>query len=223
MADDDATASTGSTASIEEKTNGWENAISVSKKEPFDNRGWLSATYHNSRLIAVPAAGTEAVDKSVSSQPEHKENLLRKEKLPSLPKNDFKVIIKLRDGLNISQLSKHQAWTKGRRVPDTRRCCLLKLYRASNREWTHLGDPVHAMQRGASYAGKEVQGMLQETEKPTTKNKRADGHRGTRRRWTRPGLETLVQQGWQLTIQVPISIKTTLMIEIGVQDPPGSR
>ncbi|KAH7964336.1 hypothetical protein HPB51_027421 [Rhipicephalus microplus] len=35
------------------------------------------------------------------------------------------------------------------------------------------------------------------------------------------GPKTLVQQVWQLTIQVPISIKT--MVEICVQDPPGSR
>ncbi|KAH8029493.1 hypothetical protein HPB51_000731 [Rhipicephalus microplus] len=79
------------------------------------------------------------------------------------------------------------------------------------------------MQESAPYAGKGVQGMPQETEKPTTKNKRADGRRSTRRRWTRPGPETLVQQRWKLTIQVPISIETTVMVEIGVQDPPGSR
>ncbi|KAH8042023.1 hypothetical protein HPB51_019764 [Rhipicephalus microplus] len=79
------------------------------------------------------------------------------------------------------------------------------------------------MQGSAPYAGEGVQGTPQETEKPTIKNKRADGRRSTRRRWTRPGPETLVQQGWKLTIQVSISIETTVMFEIGVQDPPGSR
>ncbi|KAH8036918.1 hypothetical protein HPB51_006979 [Rhipicephalus microplus] len=64
------------------------------------------------------------------------------------------------------------------------------------------------MQGSAPYAGKGVQGTPQETEKPMTKNKRVDGRRNTRRRWTRPGPETLVRQGWQLTIQIPISIKT---------------
>ncbi|KAH8025844.1 hypothetical protein HPB51_012876 [Rhipicephalus microplus] len=79
------------------------------------------------------------------------------------------------------------------------------------------------MHGSAPYVGKGVQGAPQETEQPTTKNKRANGHRCTRRRWMRPGPETLVQQGWKLTIQVPISIKTTVMVKIGVQDPPGSR
>ncbi|KAH8034873.1 hypothetical protein HPB51_003160 [Rhipicephalus microplus] len=79
------------------------------------------------------------------------------------------------------------------------------------------------MQGSAPYAGKGVQGTPQETEKPMTKNKRADGRRSTRCRWTRPGPETLVQQGWKLTIKVPISIETMIMVEIGVQDPPGSK
>lgn len=78
------------------------------KKKPFDNVGWFTATYHNSRLIAVPETGAEAVDKSASSQLKQKGNPLQKEKLPPLPKTDFKVIIKPRDGLHISQLSMHQ-------------------------------------------------------------------------------------------------------------------
>ncbi|KAH7938713.1 hypothetical protein HPB51_028769 [Rhipicephalus microplus] len=108
MADDDAAASTGATTSIEEKTQGGENATSVSQKKPFDNGGWFTATYHNSRLIAVRETGAEALDKSASSQPKHKGNPLRKEKLPPLPKTDFKVIITPKDGLKISQLGTHQ-------------------------------------------------------------------------------------------------------------------
>ncbi|KAH8042050.1 hypothetical protein HPB51_020163 [Rhipicephalus microplus] len=48
MADDDAAASTGAMTSIEEKTQGEENATSVSQKKLFDNGRWFTATYHNS-------------------------------------------------------------------------------------------------------------------------------------------------------------------------------
>ncbi|KAL1414364.1 hypothetical protein MTO96_007602 [Rhipicephalus appendiculatus] len=121
MDDDDAAASTGATTSIAEKTQGGENATSIPQKKTLDNGGWFTATYHNSRLIAVPETGAEAVDKSASSQPKQKGNPLRKEKLPPLPKTDFKVIIRPRDGLNISQLSTHQmarAITKACGNPD---------------------------------------------------------------------------------------------------------
>ncbi|KAH7948601.1 hypothetical protein HPB51_028470 [Rhipicephalus microplus] len=121
MTDDDAAASTGATASIEEETQGGENAPSVSQKKPLDNGGWFTATYQNSRLIAVPETGAEVVDKSASGQPKQKGNPLRKVKLPPLPKTDFKVIIRPRDGLNISQLSTHQmarAITKACGNPD---------------------------------------------------------------------------------------------------------
>ncbi|KAH8026881.1 hypothetical protein HPB51_026216 [Rhipicephalus microplus] len=108
-------------------------------------------------------------------------------------------------------------------MPDTRRHRLLKLHRASHRGRTHLRAPVCAMQGSTLYVGKGVQRTPQETEKPTTKNKKADGRRSTRRQWTQPGPETLVQHGWQLTTQVPISMKTTVMVEIGIQDLPGLR
>ncbi|KAL1482822.1 hypothetical protein MTO96_013701 [Rhipicephalus appendiculatus] len=91
------------------------------KGKTLTTGGWFTATYHNSRLIAVPETGAEAVDKSAPSQPKQKGNPFRKEKLPPLPKTDFKVIIRPRDGLNISQLSTHQmarAITKACGNPD---------------------------------------------------------------------------------------------------------
>ncbi|KAL1481544.1 hypothetical protein MTO96_034396 [Rhipicephalus appendiculatus] len=108
-------------------------------------------------------------------------------------------------------------------MPDTRRRCLLELHRASHRGWTHLRAPVCAMQGCAPHEAKGVQGTPQETENPTAENKRADGRRSTRQRRTRPGPETLVQQGRQFIIQVQIGIKTEAKDEIGVQDQPGSR
>ncbi|KAH7971239.1 hypothetical protein HPB49_020684 [Dermacentor silvarum] len=121
MADDDASATIGATTPIEKNPQREDNATDLSQKKTLDNGGWFTAKYHNSRLIAVPETGTEAVDKSASSQPKLKGNPLRQEKLPPLPKTDFKVIIRPKDGLNITQLSTHQisrAITKACGNPD---------------------------------------------------------------------------------------------------------
>ncbi|KAH7977129.1 hypothetical protein HPB51_027014 [Rhipicephalus microplus] len=244
MADDDATASNGATTSIEEKTQGKENATSVSQKKPFDNGGWFTATYHHTRLIAVPETGAEAVDKSASSQPKQKGNPLRKEKLPPLPKTDFKVINKPRDGLNISQLRTHQMaraismacgnpdicnegnlpvrLCKGSNIaiistPSMETANIvqsLRNIRFGAKDYAvmaYVAAPensckgvihgldagttptellAHLRQGSAPYSGKGVQGTPQETEKPTTKNKRADGRQSgadgrgrARKRW----------------------------------------
>ncbi|KAH7979047.1 hypothetical protein HPB49_007897 [Dermacentor silvarum] len=121
MADDDASATIGATTPIEKNPQREDNATDLSQKKTLDNEGWFTAKYHSSRLIAVPETGTEAVDISASSQPKVKGNPLRHEKLPPLPKNDFKVIIRPKNGLNISQLSTHQmarAITKACGNPD---------------------------------------------------------------------------------------------------------
>ncbi|KAH7959048.1 hypothetical protein HPB49_007689 [Dermacentor silvarum] len=121
MADDDASATIGATTPIEKNPQREDNATDLSQKKTLDNGGWFTAKYHNSRLIAVPETGTEAVDKSASSQPKLKGNPLRQEKLPPLPNTDFKVIIRPKNGLNISQLSTHKmarAITKACGNPD---------------------------------------------------------------------------------------------------------
>ncbi|KAH7953807.1 hypothetical protein HPB49_012642 [Dermacentor silvarum] len=121
MADDDASATIGATTPIEKNPQREYNATDLSQKKTLDNGGWFTAKHHNSRLIAVPETGTAAVDKSASSQPKLKANSLRQEKLPPLPKSDFKVIIRPKNGLNISQLSTHQmarAITKACGNPD---------------------------------------------------------------------------------------------------------
>ncbi|KAH7933136.1 hypothetical protein HPB49_009087 [Dermacentor silvarum] len=137
MADDDASATIGATTPIEKNPQREDNATDLSQKKTLDNRGWFTAKYHNSRLIAVPETGTAAVDKSASSQPKLKANSLRQEKLPPLPKSDFKVIIRPKNGLNISQLSTHQmarAITKACGNPDM--CnegnLLIRLHNGSN-------------------------------------------------------------------------------------------
>lgn len=137
MADDDASATIGATTPIEKNPQREDNATDLSQKKTLDNGGWFTAKYHNSRLIAVPETGTAAVDKSASSQPKLKANSLRQEKLPPLPKSDFKVIIRPKNGLNISQLSTHQmarAITKACGNPDM--CnegnLLIRLHNGSN-------------------------------------------------------------------------------------------
>lgn len=72
MADDDASATIGATTPIEKNPQREDNATDLSQKKTLDNGGWFTAKYHNSRLIAVPETGTEAVDKSASSQPKLK-------------------------------------------------------------------------------------------------------------------------------------------------------
>ncbi|KAH7960823.1 hypothetical protein HPB49_023595 [Dermacentor silvarum] len=137
MADDDASATIGATTPIEKNPQREDNATDLSQKKTLDNGGWFTAKYHNSRLIAVPETGTAAVDKSASSQPKLKANSLRQEKLPPLPNSDFKVIIRPKNGLNISQLSTHQmarAITKACGNPDM--CnegnLLIRLHNGSN-------------------------------------------------------------------------------------------
>ncbi|KAH7953253.1 hypothetical protein HPB49_006463 [Dermacentor silvarum] len=137
MADDDASATIGATTPIEKNPQREDNATDLSQKKTLDNGGWFTAKYHNSRLIAVPETGTAAVDKSASSQPKLKANSLRQEKLPPLPKSDFEVIIRPKNGLNISQLSTHQmarAITKACGNPDM--CnegnLLIRLHNGSN-------------------------------------------------------------------------------------------
>ncbi|KAH6924519.1 hypothetical protein HPB50_019170 [Hyalomma asiaticum] len=103
MTDADAAASTRVGTPTEKSTERKEDATDLSQKKTLDNGGWFTAKYHNSRLIAVPQTGSEAADKIAPSQPKR-----RKEKLPPLPKTDFKVIIRSKNGLNISQLSTHQ-------------------------------------------------------------------------------------------------------------------
>ncbi|KAH6939757.1 hypothetical protein HPB50_021561 [Hyalomma asiaticum] len=103
MTDADAAASTGLATPIENSTDRKEDATDLSQKKTLDNGGWFTAKYHNSRLIAIPQAGSEAANKLAPSQPKR-----RKERLPPLPKTDFKVIIRPKNGLNISQLSTHQ-------------------------------------------------------------------------------------------------------------------
>ncbi|KAH7970411.1 hypothetical protein HPB49_006714 [Dermacentor silvarum] len=121
MADDEASATIGATTPIEKNPQREDNATHLSQKKTLHNGGWFTAKYHNSRLIAVPETGTAAVDKSASSQPRLKANSIRQEKLPPLPKSDFKVIIRPKNGLNVSQLNTHQmarAITKACGNPD---------------------------------------------------------------------------------------------------------
>lgn len=153
MADADAAASAGATTPLEENlhsddnaTNNatdnatdhaTDNATDLSQKRTIDNGGWFTAKYQNSRLIAVPEAGTDAADNSALSQPKLKWNPVRREKLPPLPKNDFKVILRPKNGLNISELSTHQmarAITKACGKPDicNEGSFLIRLHNGSN-------------------------------------------------------------------------------------------
>ncbi|KAH7940690.1 hypothetical protein HPB49_003555 [Dermacentor silvarum] len=102
IGDNDASAMIGATTPIEKNSQREDNATDLSQKRTLDNGGWFTAKYHNSRLFAVSETGTEA-------------------KLPPLPNTDFIVIIRPKNGLNISRLSTHQtgpAITKARGNPD---------------------------------------------------------------------------------------------------------
>ncbi|KAH6941324.1 hypothetical protein HPB50_016299 [Hyalomma asiaticum] len=132
MTDADAAASTGVGTPTEKSTERKEDATDLSQKKTLDNGGWFTAKYHNSRLIAVPQTGSEAADKLAPSQPKR-----RKEKLPPLPKTDFKVIIRPKNGLNISQLSTHQmAWAITKACGNPNMCnegnLLIRLRNGSN-------------------------------------------------------------------------------------------
>ncbi|KAH6922167.1 hypothetical protein HPB50_009957 [Hyalomma asiaticum] len=132
MTDADAAASTGVGTPTEKSTERKEDATDLSQKKTLDNGGWFTAKYHNSRLIAVPLTGSEAADKLAPSQPKR-----RKEKLPPLPKTDFKVIIRPKNGLNISQLSTHQmAWAITKACGNPNMCnegnLLIRLRNGSN-------------------------------------------------------------------------------------------
>lgn len=132
MTDADAAASTGVATPIAKSTERKEDATDLSEKKTLDNGGWFTAKYHNSRLIAVPQTGSEAADKLAPSQPKR-----RKEKLPPLPKTDFKVIIRPKNGLNISQLSTHQmAWAITKACGNPNMCnegnLLIRLRNGSN-------------------------------------------------------------------------------------------
>ncbi|KAH6937608.1 hypothetical protein HPB50_001897 [Hyalomma asiaticum] len=158
MTDADAAASTGVTTPIEKSTQRKENATDLSQKKTLDNGGWFTAKYHNSRLIAVPRTGSVAPDKLAPSQPKR-----RKEKLPPLLKTDFKVIIRPKNWLNISQLSTQEmAWeiTKARGNP---RMCnegnlLIRLRNGSNiavistpnMETANAGQIISSLRFGAS-------------------------------------------------------------------------
>ncbi|KAH6939630.1 hypothetical protein HPB50_020230 [Hyalomma asiaticum] len=110
------------------------------------------------KLIAVPRTGSVAPDKLAPSQPKR-----RKEKLPPLLKTDFKVIIRPKNWLNISQLSTQEmAWeiTKARGNP---RMCnegnlLIRLRNGSNiavistpnMETANAGQIISSLRFGAS-------------------------------------------------------------------------
>ncbi|KAH6937097.1 hypothetical protein HPB50_025533 [Hyalomma asiaticum] len=110
MTDADAAASTGVGTPTEKSTERKEDATDLSQKKTLDNGGWFTAKYHNSRLIAVPQTGSEAADKLAPSQPKR-----RKEKLPPLPKTDFKVPIDFENAVEVEIRVQDQAGSRNKK------------------------------------------------------------------------------------------------------------